>query len=90
MKENLKKFLASKTFFFLLLLLAIATAALFLGKLAADQWSDLVKWIGGYGVARGTTPHINTLITEKKREIQTAVSGRSDADLVADVSSRTS
>ena len=56
----------SKTFQFLLAIFIIATLALFLGKLASDQWVSLIQWLGGYATIRGTSE----IITRKKDEIE--------------------
>lgn len=87
--EALEKFLGSKTFKFLFAVALVASVALFVGKLSAELWVDLMKWLGGYGAGRGTFEHIDLISKKKKDEIDKTVTGRTDAQLAGDIVGRT-
>jgi predicted PurR-regulated permease PerM len=76
----------SKTFQFLLAIFIIATLALFIGKLASDQWVSLIQWISGYATIRGTS---ETITKRKKDEIETDLRSSSDTTLANIVVKRT-
>ena len=87
--EYLNTLFASKTFRFLFLAFIVGSVGLFVGKLLADQWIDLIKWLGGMATARGITENVNLKTEAKKHEIAQTVAARTDVELAGDVVSRT-
>ncbi|MBP8975106.1 MAG: hypothetical protein KBG83_00160 [Bacteroidetes bacterium] len=85
----MKQLFQSKTFVYLILIFLVATIALFLGKIAADLWIELIQWLGGFATIRGTSEQIQTTVKRRKDEIQKNLHNRSDSDLAADVVART-
>lgn len=86
---NLDTIFSSKTFKFLFFAFVIGSIALFVGKLLADQWIDLVKWLGGMATARGIGEHIPNAVGKKKDEISQVVAAHTDDQLAAGVVART-
>lgn len=87
--ETVDALFASKTFKFLFLSFLVGTAALFLGKLASDQWIELIKWLGGMATVRGTGEHVTEAIAKKKHETEKIVAGLSDSQLADRIVDRT-
>ena len=88
-KVFVKKVFTSKSFGFLALIFVAATVLLILGKMAAEQWLDLVKWIGGGAVARSAVGDIVPTIQQKKEEIAKTIVDDSDAELASSIVART-
>lgn len=92
MLEALKTFWQSKTFGFLAVAFLVGSAALFLGKIVAGDWLELIKWLGGFATVRGTTPHLpqfNQSAEVKKNEIAKTLAAAPDAALADELVSRT-
>jgi hypothetical protein len=89
MLEALKKFWQSKTFGFLAILFLVATALLVFGRLLADQWIDLMKYIGAFATARGSTEVYAMTVETKKDEISKTLASATDDELARRALERT-
>lgn len=87
--KTIEKFFGSKTFRFLFLVFLVGSIALFVGKLSSELWVELMKWLGGYGMIRGTAENVDVIKRRKKDEIANTLNNRTDAELANDIVSRT-
>lgn len=83
------KILQSKTFQFLFGVAIAATVLLIIGKLTAELWVDLVKWLGGFGTFRGSAEHVELWKRGKRDEIEAELRSTTDEQLARGVIERT-
>jgi hypothetical protein len=85
MIDSFKKFWQSKTFGFLAVAFFVGTVLLIFGKLASNEWIQLVQFLGAGATVRGTAEQVGNTIAAKKDSIEKNLDTTSDADLASGI-----
>ena len=78
----------SKAFGFLAVLFVAGTVLLIIGKLAGNEWLQLMQWLGGGAVARSAIGDFSTQkaeIEHAETQIQHNVAAGTDTDIATDI-----